>query len=205
MDPTVIAAAIGVGGTVIVGVAGFSASIWNTRKTIAHDREVRLWDKRAAAYEAALTEVVNRLATRERWLNSSSETWTAENVEEYRASQAKPEWSAAEGRLLAYASERVLGALYVTRSAGADVSKAFDRVGKRMAAGKLEMAAGTITWDALRDQVFPMLDLVREAVSESRNGDEELFALMRIELQGRARDRPPAIGPGNALPDADSL
>ena len=70
-----------------------------------------------------------------------------------------------------------------------------------MAAGKLEMAAGAITWDALREQVFPMLDLVREAVTESLNGDAKLFDLMRIELQGRARDRPPAMGPGNALLD----
>jgi hypothetical protein len=35
MDPTVTAAAIGVGGTVIVGVAGFWASVRNTSKTTA--------------------------------------------------------------------------------------------------------------------------------------------------------------------------
>src|SRR5438552_2428405 len=35
MDPTLIAAAIGVGGTVIVGIAGFSASVRNTNKTSA--------------------------------------------------------------------------------------------------------------------------------------------------------------------------
>jgi hypothetical protein len=196
MDPTVIATAIGVGGTVIVGVAGFSASIWNTRKTIAHDREDRLWDKRAAAYEPALTEVVTRLTKRQRWLSSSSETWTAENMEEYRASQAKPEWSVAEGRLLAYASRQVLEALYATRSAGADLAEAFDRVGERMASGKLEMAAGTITWDAFRAQVRPMLEVVREAANESENLDQELFDLMRSELQGRVRGRPPAVRPG---------
>jgi hypothetical protein len=39
------AAAIGVGGIVIVGVAGFSAAIWNTRKAIAHVRESKLWDR----------------------------------------------------------------------------------------------------------------------------------------------------------------
>jgi hypothetical protein len=205
MDPTVIAAAIGVGGTVIVGVVGFSTSIWNTRKTFAHDHEVRLWDKRAAAYEAALTEIMNRSTTRERWLNSSSETWTTENVEEYLASQAKPEWSAAEGRLLAYASERVLGALYATRSAGADLSEAFDRVGQRIAAGKWEMAAGTITWNALGHQVLSMIDLAGTAASESHDRDEELSALIRMELQGRARDRPLAIVPRNAMPDADEF
>jgi hypothetical protein len=35
MDPALTAAAIGVGGTVIVGVAGFVANVWNTNKTTA--------------------------------------------------------------------------------------------------------------------------------------------------------------------------
>jgi hypothetical protein len=201
MDPTVTAAAIGVGGTVIVGVAGFSAAIWSTRKTIAHDRESRVWDKRAAAYEAALAEIVNRSAVRQRWLRSPSETWTAENLAEYFASQDKPEWFAAWGRLLAYSSQQVLKALAAARSADFDVSQAFDRVGERLATGKLEIAAGTLTPDALHKQLLPMLDRVGEAVNESLNRDEELVAQMQIELQGRARDRPPAIGPGNALPD----
>lgn len=201
MDPTVTAAAIGVGGTVIVGVVGFWASIWNTRKSIAHDREGRLWDKRAAAYETALTETVNRSATRERWLNSSSETWTVENLEEYRAWQAKPDWSEAEGKLLAYASQQVLEALIAARSADAHTAEAFDRVGERIAAGKLEMAAGALTWDALRKQVLPMLELVREAANESLSRANNLIDLMQIELQGRARDHPLAIGPRTALPD----
>jgi hypothetical protein len=34
MDPTVITTAIGVGGTVLVGAAGFSAALIGTRKTI---------------------------------------------------------------------------------------------------------------------------------------------------------------------------
>jgi hypothetical protein len=42
MNPTVVAAAIGVGGTVIVGMAGFGAAIWNTKRTIAADRDSRL-------------------------------------------------------------------------------------------------------------------------------------------------------------------
>lgn len=201
MDPTVLAAAIGVGGTVIVGLAGFGTAIWSTRKTIAHDRDNRLWDKRAAAYEAALTEVVNRSAARQRWLNSSSQTWTAENLAEYLASQDKPEWSAAEGRLLAYSPQQVLIALYAARSADADVSKAFDRVGERLKAGKSDMGAGTLTWEALRTQVLPMLDMVREAVNESICRNNELVALMQVELQGRARGRPPALEPENELPD----
>jgi len=54
VDPIVTAAAIGVGGTVLVGVAGFTAAIWNTRQTIRHDREARVWDRRADAYVETL-------------------------------------------------------------------------------------------------------------------------------------------------------
>jgi hypothetical protein len=201
MNPTVVAAAIGVGGTVVVGLAGFGASIWNTRRTIAHDREDRVWDKRASAYETALSEIVNRSATRERWLNSSSENWTAENLDEHFASQYKPEWFAAWARMLAYASQQVLKAFNAARSADFVVSQAFDRVGERIAIGKLEIAAGTLTFEALRDQVFPELERVRGAVEESANRDQELVALIQIELQGGARDRPPAIGCENELVD----
>ena len=44
MNPTVVAAAISVSGVVVVGVAGFGAAIWNTRKTMAQARESRVWD-----------------------------------------------------------------------------------------------------------------------------------------------------------------
>lgn len=38
MDPSLTVAAIGVGGTVVVGVAGFLASVWNTNRTSALTR-----------------------------------------------------------------------------------------------------------------------------------------------------------------------
>ena len=66
MDPTVAAAAIGVGGTVIVGVAGFGAAIWNTRRVLADARESRFWEKQTVAYEEALAELAKRRIRRER-------------------------------------------------------------------------------------------------------------------------------------------
>jgi cysteine synthase len=44
MDPTVIAAGVGVGGTVAVGIAGYWANVWSTNKTIANDRESKVWE-----------------------------------------------------------------------------------------------------------------------------------------------------------------
>jgi hypothetical protein len=64
MNPTVMAAAIGVGGTVIVGLAGFSASVWNTRKAIAQAHESRVWDRRADVYVDALAAVNYRQFSR---------------------------------------------------------------------------------------------------------------------------------------------
>ena len=61
-----MAAAIGVGGTVIVGVAGYSAAIWTTRRTIQQARDTRMWDKRAEVYVDALAAVHWRQAIRER-------------------------------------------------------------------------------------------------------------------------------------------
>src|ERR1700733_14704411 len=71
MDPTVIAAAIGVGGTVIVGVVGF----WSTKTAsdkaanVATDitfsaldaaRDERIWDRRARAYEQGIAALLYR-------------------------------------------------------------------------------------------------------------------------------------------------
>jgi hypothetical protein len=198
MDPTLAAAAIGVGGTVVVGVAGFSASIWNTRRTIASGREGRLWDKRAPAYEGALIEIVIRATKRNRWLNSSSQTWTAENTAEYAASQETPEWSAAQGRLLAYGSQQVLMALGAARSASESVSQAFDRVAEGIEAGESEIAAGTLTPDKAREQVWPLLEAVRHAVGEVADREDELVDLMQTELQGPAKH-----GPGRLKKAAD--
>jgi hypothetical protein len=53
----VAAAAIGVMGTVIVGLAGFGATIWTTRHTTATARESRIWAKRAATYVDVLAAI----------------------------------------------------------------------------------------------------------------------------------------------------
>jgi Pentapeptide repeats (9 copies) len=45
MDPTVAAAALGVGGTVIVAVAGLWASVWSTRKTVALTTQGQVADR----------------------------------------------------------------------------------------------------------------------------------------------------------------
>ena len=51
MDPALTAAAIGVGGTVIVGVAGFWANVRNTNKTTALTLQGQVTDRYTKAVE----------------------------------------------------------------------------------------------------------------------------------------------------------
>lgn len=61
MDPAVIAAAVGVGGTVVVGVAGYWASVRNTGETIAGARQARVWDSRDAQRTQVKSAITNYL------------------------------------------------------------------------------------------------------------------------------------------------
>jgi hypothetical protein len=61
MDPAVIAAAVGVGGTVVVGVAGYWASVRNTGQTIASARQARVWDSRDAQRAQVKLAITNYL------------------------------------------------------------------------------------------------------------------------------------------------
>jgi hypothetical protein len=71
MDPTVIAAAIGVGGTVIVGVVGFWSTKTasdkaalvatdNTARALDAARDERIWDRRARAYGQSVAALLYR-------------------------------------------------------------------------------------------------------------------------------------------------
>src|SRR6266852_6489253 len=111
MDPTVMAAAIGVGGTVIVGVAGYSAAVWATRKTLQAARDTRMWDKRAEVYVDTLAAVHHRQTKRERDMR----TWPLGAEDDrlevaYLATYTPPDWHQLEARMLAFASHRVTAA-----------------------------------------------------------------------------------------------
>ena len=217
MDSAVAVAAIGVGGTVVVAAAGFGVAIWTTKKsietakwttgqtieaadrttrqTIASDRANRIWDKRAAAYEAALAEIVNRRTSHERWMGSEAETWTEKNVEELLASRADPEWSAVQARLLAYSSPPILKALDMAWSADQAVSQAMDKVAGPIRAGKSEKDAAILS-----PERASLLKPVQDALDKSVTCDKELIALVQTALLEGARDHPPAPGPGEAPP-----
>ena len=168
MDPTVVAAAIGVGGTVVVGVAGYWASVRNTSKTIADAHESRVWDRRAKVYAEAIAAVeYMRLAggfPPEDRLGRLGPTWSA-------AQYSEPSWDKLEARIRSYASQHVLDAMLASTAAhsrfgppaaGPPLPAALDPPSAGVPAGALP-------------------DLMREA----QEADEILIGLIRNELQGR--------------------
>ena len=187
MNPVVTAATIGVGGTVIVGVAGFGASILNTRRTIAHARETRIWDKRAEAYVDAIAAVHYRHAKRD--LDMRTYPLDAESARregEYLAAYTPPDWYALEGRLLAFASQPVIKAVQASSA-------------KHMYA-----------MNALKVSQYPdAVERAREAQKAADNADDAVIEVIRAELQGRGaplpdRQSPPAEQPAeiSATPEA---
>jgi len=156
MDPTVIAAAIGVGGTVIVGVAGFwstktasdkaaKVATANTVSALDAARDERIWDRRARAYEQAVAALLYRRQQRQhldelhgqpllsaaQWRPSDLALMFRQNVrlpdQPFFDHYAPRGWVEVEGTLLAYATEAVIAALEAARQADETARIALDR------------------------------------------------------------------------------
>jgi len=163
MDPLLAAATIGVCGTVIVGVAGFGASIWTTRKTIQHARDTRMWDKRAELYVDALAAVHYRQAKRERDMRTFRLGDEDDRHEAaYLAGYTPPDFHQLEGRMLAFASHQVTEATQASSTAHM----------RAMSARKSRLD------DAAKDRA-------QEARKAADDADDALVELIRAELQGR--------------------
>ena len=132
MNPTIIAAFIGIGGVVITAVAGFGAN-WRAARsaernlkqtqdaeqkrlelTLAHDRERQLWDRKSAAYVDTVAFVERELSI---WTDELHALSTIEDPSEFlrRWVQTKqqhldelkqaPQWVELNARLVAFGSQ----------------------------------------------------------------------------------------------------
>lgn len=191
MDPTVAAAAIGVGGTVVVGVAGFGAAIWNTRRTISHDRESRLWDRRAEVYVEALAAIHYRQVSREIEINPVDDQ-TRRRGQAILATYKPPDWPGLEARLQAFASEPVITATQASSTAHRDAINAFRSWRAYENEVSLEMTP---------PPVFKAAVMAADEAAEA--ADDAVVELIRTELQGKGRPLgdwqafEPAPGPPN--------
>jgi hypothetical protein len=202
MDATIVAAlisggvgAIGIVGTVVTSVVGskntreatgrtVEAGTAQNRATLIAAREDRLWERRAAAYEEALTGLLHRQAKRHfdtRQFRTSDEQQMKEFYESYQL----PGVFETESRLVAYASDSVMKAYRATRGAHAAVVVAYShraalQESNRLAGqtGRQEGAASPeIMTDAQRK-----LDI---ALREADAADDTLIEVIRDELRSK--------------------
>ena len=106
-------------------MAGFGAAIWNTRRTIAHDRESRLWDRRAAVYVEALAAVSYRQARRNNATQTSPPDEASQRALSGLAAPQDFDWHGLDARLQAFASEPVYTAMQVSSTASEHAMMAF--------------------------------------------------------------------------------
>jgi hypothetical protein len=161
------AAAIGVTGTVIVGVAGFGASIWNTRKTLAATHKNWIGDQRAIAYLDAIAAVHYRQFSRQ--VAAGSGPLTEDRRREALAAYLWPDWNVLEARLLAFGSQPAITAMQ-------EASPADLRVGRAFEAWKA--ASGT-------DNAQEQRSAYEGAIKGADDADDAFIEQVRTELQGK--------------------
>jgi len=194
MDPVIWAAIVGVGGSVIVALVGFfttrAISGQTMRASMAEAHDNRIWDKKATAYETALTELANRKLERESALRLPPDPMTAgEQLANYFATRDTPEWLAAEGRLMAYSSKKVWDALQAARSYDCETAGLNSELKERMEEAHQFQRDGNHPGmqQVIDQQVSPAVKKTSEALRTSVERDRALFELIRGELQMQPR------------------
>jgi hypothetical protein len=187
MDPTVMAAAIGIGGTVIVGVAGFSTAAWSTSKTIKAAREHRLWDQRAAVYVDTIAAMYLRQTRRKYDAQLHRDDQSRRYYEAWIAAYVAPDWHLLDARMLAFGTEPVFTALQVGSTAHEHATAALR---KWRAAPGIDLAQTAALGrpppgpTAANSSLYEAADKARKAADDL---DDETVELIRKELQGEGR------------------
>jgi hypothetical protein len=173
MNPLVEAATIGVTGTVIVGVAGFGAAAWSTRKTIREAHDARVWDKRAEVYAVSLAAMHYRYYQREYDTHTEAlDDATEQRLRAFLATYSQPDWYMIEARMLAFSSAAVFTAMQASSTAHGQAVGAF--TSWRDAEPGSEDSS----------RLLPAVAETRKAASAA---DGAVAELMRAELQGKGR------------------
>lgn len=202
--------------TVFVGILGVVATAvtawvgsWNTRKatertveagtaanqaTLLADREGRLWERRAAAYEEMLVVILQRKHLRGFDL-LMARTKTDRDLEEFLKKFALPSTLETESRLVAYASEPVLTAYRTADAWHRESLIAAVQLNTIRRAGDSGQTPGEVQEKPSPAQVISTEEL-KLATDRANGTDEALIETIRAEL----RRRPEAIMPPTAVP-----
>jgi hypothetical protein len=203
MNPTVEAAwiaagsvAFGVTGTVIIGVVGFRSTRAATNATVQGSRGDRLWERKADAYQDALTAALYRKERRnEMIIQLGLGTDLNLNDEEYAAieeqaltNQTEDQWLALMGRLGTFGSPPVLEAYEKAQTANLYAlshQRAARKLRKQVAMLRLQQSTDPVDADKL---TAAELELDRSAeefgriIRDAGTADEALEDAIRADL-----------------------
>lgn len=216
MDATIAAAlisggvgALGIIGTVVTSVVGskntreatkrtVEAGTANTRATLLADREQRLWERRAAAYEDATAGLLLRQTKRQRStvVYPAGTPFDPNKLREYRDSLEVPGWNEAQARLVPYASREVLIAYNRCQEADSEVWWLHDQWLGMNETNRLAAEPGSRERHIDEEVLREAGDAVSVAVSAAMDRDQALIDLIRDELASR----PEATMPPATLP-----
>src|SRR5260370_4622017 len=121
MDPTIPAAIIGVGGSVLVAVTSFLTTRAVTGRQLADARQSRIWDKQAATHTDAIAGVQWRTARRNRDLATIK--LLGRQPPDSAHGNSPVDWAELQGRLFAFASPQVLAAVRTAGDAGQEAAR----------------------------------------------------------------------------------
>ena len=178
MNSTIAAALIGVGGSVMVAIAGFWTTRSITLRQLGEAHNSRIRDRQAAAYTDAITGVQSRQAKR------NHDLFNVEQFGRPAPDENTPvDWTELQGRLFAFASPDVLVALRAAGDAGLKAEGLFaalevlirvaDKVGDRW-----ERSADTT------DEIERLIGRAEQAVRVANGEDDALIDLIRESLHG---------------------
>lgn len=202
--------------TVFVGILGVVATAvtawvgsWNTRKatertveagtdanraTLVADREGRLWERRAAAYEEMLAVILQRKRLRGFDL-VMARMKTGRDLEEFFKKFALPSTFETESRVVAYASEPVLTAYRTADAWHRESLVAAVQLSTIREAGDSGQTPGEVQEKPSQAQVISTEEL-KLATDKADAADNALIEIIRTEL----RRKPDAVLPPAGVP-----
>lgn len=182
MNPTIAAALIGVGGSVLVAITGLLTTRAITARQFSEAHQGRIWDKQAATYIDAINGVRWRTAQRDRELTVIK--FTGRQPASPDPADRPVDWTELQGRLFAFASPEVLIAL---RTAGDAGRVADDRITKLFGLITFAVPLGE-QWNFIShstDEIEQAIESADHAAQAASDLDDALIDAIRADLHGR--------------------
>jgi hypothetical protein len=174
-------AAIGIIASASVGISGLRNTRKATQETVQSERLLRLWDKRAAAYEQALADLLHRKENRRALLAGG---WIAresqERFQNWLDSYDESKWWEMNGRLLAYSTDDVGDAVDAANEAHRQILEQNEQV-KNLE--EQNQTADPAMQPGIVDAIASARQTLTATLRHSADAENALIDVIRAELR----------------------